>query len=201
MFQLRSIIYTELSEQASEPTVGFYGAVTAAKLAHETKAEFRVLTSNMAAYGRGVAKNLGHSEEIVVEGLKADSIMAQEKPLRLMEMILEDPEAVILFSDDRDRRTCEAIEAGSAIEGLEIPLPLEDMVMFASRVAGEGETKDFKLAATLKENGIAFAENHKDGQEGYQGVVKMMQIYQRWRTAFGWLAGLSQLALTIFIIL
>lgn len=159
----------------------FADAVNAAELAHKTHSGFTILTSNFEPYGTGVAPNLKHPQELIIEGLRQDSIMAQEKPIRLVEEILSHPDDVILFSDDRDRRTCEAILSGSVIEGFPFPLPLEDLIMFASRVAGEKETADYRLAATLKEKDVAFAANHKEGNNGYQGVVGLMTIYQQWR--------------------
>lgn len=159
----------------------FTDAITAANLAHETHSEFIVLTSNLEPYGAGVAQNLKHPQELIVEGLRQDSLMAQEKPIRLLEEVISHPDDVILFSDDRDRRTCEAILSGSVIEGLPFSLALEDLIMFASRVAGETETTDFKLAATLKEKDVAFAPNHQEGNNGYQGVVNLMTLYRQWR--------------------
>lgn len=169
-----------LLQQAGKNTYPvFADAKTAANLAQQSGAEFRILTSNMKAYGEGVAQQLPNSESIVVEGLEPDSIIAQEKPIRLTELVLEHLDDVVVFSDDRDRRTCEAVLAGN----------IEDLILFASRVAGDEETNDYKLAETLKAKDIAFAPNHKDCQNGYQGMVRSLAIYNRWREqrlAEGW---------------
>ncbi len=146
---------------------------------------FYMLTANMHLFGIGAAKGLGVDNYAHVRGMHHNSFLSQEgKPQRLMETALEHiDDSILIFTDDRDRRSCEAVVNGRVSANANVRL--EEVYFFGARDQGDGESSPHKFALTLQQAGISYASNRReqrpDGLYGYQGTNNVLTLYERWQ--------------------
>lgn len=146
-----------------------------------------IMTGNFGRYAEGVAQQFQpRPTNLQILGKKADDDSSQYKAHRLAEIFLQDPSAVLVFSDDRDVGICDAVVKGSMLPtGNGNKIPPQEICFIASRVRGDGETEDRALARTLKEQRVLFGENSLsvDGDSvcGYQAMRAVAEAYKVWR--------------------
>ena len=164
----------------------FADVATALSLSEQSGADFILITANMTPYAEGVAEQFQNGKKLQIIGVDHDSYTGQVKSDRLLEIFLDQPDGVLLVSEDGYNDFAEALEMGTVIEKTAFPVPLENITFLAARVAGNEETDDYKIASELKRKSLPFAENSMQpaGDEtyiGYQGVVRTLKLYSEWK--------------------
>lgn len=146
----------------------------AAQLCAQLGCDFHILTGNMHLIAESFAdflKAQSGLKEISVSGLKPDNALSGEKSLYLFDQW--HPKRIVIVSDDGDGSLCKAI---SEEEGT---LPFHNFCFMATRKNVKGELP-FKLQSVFEEAGIPYAENYRDGVNGYQGVLGYLKIFKAW---------------------
>ncbi|HSW97824.1 MAG TPA: hypothetical protein VLF89_08415 [Candidatus Saccharimonadales bacterium] len=163
----------------------FADVPTTVQAVQENGGRFIALTANMQDCGAGAISRIGIPIELV--GQSYDSVLGPEKPTYLINLLAQNPNSVIVHSDDADARIVKALQNESVIDGMELPLALEDVVFFATRKRSSTEYPQtpFKLEAQLSKKGIPYAVNKREvtnqGIIGYQGTKRMAELYKWWK--------------------
>lgn len=165
----------------------FADVVTTAQLARANGIEFHLLSANLELCAEGVRDLLTDSpDQMRAIGASYDRILGIEKPVALAGEYIRDPHSLIVLTDDSNGATRAAMERGTILPQLSYPLPVEDLIIFASRVPGEGESPTpHKLQALLEDRGIPHGVNYRELKggsfEGYQGTLRLTELYIEWR--------------------
>jgi hypothetical protein len=142
----------------------------------------------LTANHRGACVALGEGLGIPaqrVRGVSEYDCEGFDKSLVLLQILCEDPTAVVLCSDDSDPGLSAEVGQHSVVRGLPFDVPLRDVCLFATRGATEDDPRTYGLQSRLEEaripyvlNGLRYSAGGKC--EGYQGVRKMVGVYARW---------------------
>ena len=145
-------------------------------LAHNANIPMTLLTANMAEVARSLRYIVSGNPDFQVAGLGPRSMISYYKPTYLARMVFTDPEDIIIMCEDGDHPITDAIRNGQVDDA--IAIPLEELVLFASRVTGENETKVWRVAQALQEKNIPFAPNRRtvtaEGIQGYQCATSLL---------------------------
>ena len=120
-----------------------------------------------------------------VRGVSEYDCEGFDKSLVLLQILCEDPSAVILCSDDSDPGLSADVGQPSVVRSLPFDVPLRDVSLFATRGATEDDPRTYGLQSRLEEARIPYVlnglrQNAEGKYEGYQGVRRMVEVYASW---------------------
>lgn len=157
--------------------------------AAQADVNYQIMTGNVESFGDGVVSRIT-SDRLKVTGVTDRSVPGHEKPLYLLNAALTDPSRMVVLSDDRDSGIRFTISHGTGIpEFSDRLIPLQHLITFVCRIPGDAEADRFPLTHVLDEHSIPHFKNQAvrngGGYDGYQGVNRLIELFELWKTTKG----------------
>lgn len=141
-----------------------------------------IVTANNSIVARELSSQLGWLPE-KIWGVDERNCDGFDKALTLLEILCDNPNTIIVLSDDGDSSLIEGLEKDSLLDSISIPVPLSYLCFFAARCATAEETDEYKLYEALNAKKLPFLINWADHSlservYGYQGVSRYVETYK-----------------------
>lgn len=139
------------------------------------------VTGNNTTVAAQMAVSLG-LPKARIWGVDETGLDGFDKPLALLEIIRDNPGAIVVVSDDGDPELVQTVRQSTEKRSVQ-PVGLADLVLFVARQPNQDENYVYSLEPALAQAGYPYLSNvlqarGSDDFIGYQGMNQVVRLYK-----------------------